>query len=249
MFGVRMDAWTMEQTIQEIDKRLDSEPFTQHVVVNVAKLVKMQSDAGLRDAVSGCDIINIDGAGVVLGGRLLGLTIPERVAGIDLFHELLAASEESGRSVFFLGARSEILELAVENIRTRYPNLAIAGYHHGYFWEREAAVVEQIRNSGADLLFVGISSPLKEKFIDKWRKDLGVRFAMGVGGTFDVVAGKVRRAPTWMQRFGLEWLFRVFQEPRRMFMRYLTTNSVFAWMILKELGRRFVGRVSRRDSN
>jgi N-acetylglucosaminyldiphosphoundecaprenol N-acetyl-beta-D-mannosaminyltransferase len=225
----------MDQTVAEIDRRLRSLPFTQHVVVNVAKIVNMQKDPELRAAVESCDIINIDGAGVVFGGRLLGFSIPERVAGIDLFHQLLDLAQASGRGVFFLGAKADILKQAVEVLRRRYPNLNIAGFHHGYFWDEEAAVVDEIRQSGADLLFVGLSSPMKEKFIDTWRNDLGVKFAMGVGGTFDVVAGKVRRAPQWMQKLGLEWLFRVIQEPRRMFMRYMTTNSQFAWMLIKEL--------------
>ena len=242
LFGVQMHAWTMEQTVNEIDRRLSDEPFTQHVVVNVAKVVNIQKDSKLGDAVLGCDIVNIDGAGIVLGGRLLGYSIPERVAGIDLFHQLLARSEASGRSAYFLGASPDVLKVAVSNIQARYPKLNIAGYHHGYFWDDEVSVVNHVRSSGADMLFVGISSPLKEQFIDNWSEQLGVKFAMGVGGTFDVVAGKVRRAPEWMQKLGLEWLYRVIQEPRRMFMRYLTTNSVFAWMLLTELARRALGR-------
>jgi N-acetylglucosaminyldiphosphoundecaprenol N-acetyl-beta-D-mannosaminyltransferase len=245
LFGVPVHAWTMEQTLQEIDSRLRSVPFTQHVVVNVAKIVKMQSDESLREAVSGCDVVNIDGAGIVFGGRLLGYAIPERVAGIDLFHELLGTSQTAGRSVFLLGAKQDILEEAVHRIREDFPQLNIAGYHHGYFWDDERAVVDEIRRSGAELLFVGISSPMKEKFINTWRDELGVRFAMGVGGTFDVVAGKVRRAPRWMQELGFEWLYRVIQEPRRMFMRYLTTNSKFAWMLLKELAAKSFDREGR----
>ena len=242
LFGVDMHAWNMEQTVGEIEERLGSETLTQHVVVNVAKIVSMQTDSELRDAVAGCDIVSIDGAGIVFGGRLLGYSIPERVAGIDLFHELLAHAEDSGRSAYFLGARPDVLEAAVRNIQSRHPGLRIAGYHHGYFWDDEAVVVDIIRKSDADLLFVGISSPMKERFIARWSEQLGVKFAMGVGGTFDVEAGKVRRAPEWMQKLGLEWLYRVIQEPRRMFMRYLTTNSAFAWMLLKELARRVIGR-------
>lgn len=232
----------MDETVREIDRRLSCERFTQHVVVNVAKIVHMRSDPELSAAVAGCDIINIDGAGIVFGGRMLGYTIPERVAGIDLFHRLLAYSESVGKSVYFLGARPDVLEVAVANIRAKYPQLNIAGFHHGYFWDDEAAIVDSIRGSEADLMFVGISSPLKEQFINRWNDKLGVKFAMGVGGTFDVVAGKIRRAPHWMQTLGLEWLYRVIQEPRRMFMRYLTTNSVFAWMLITELARRAVGR-------
>jgi N-acetylglucosaminyldiphosphoundecaprenol N-acetyl-beta-D-mannosaminyltransferase len=232
-----MDALTMEATVREIDRRISAGRFTQHVVVNVAKVVQMQDDPDLAEAVKACDIINIDGAGIVFGGRFLGISIPQRVAGIDLFHELLAYGESSGRSVYLLGATQEVIERAVTNLRALYPRLTIAGFHHGYFWKEEAAMVTKIRESGAEMLFVGIGSPLKERFIDRWRSDLGVRFAMGVGGTFDVVSGKVRRAPLWMQRAGLEWFFRVLQEPRRMWRRYLVTNTRFFQMLLREKWR------------
>ena len=234
LFGVPMDALTMSQTIDRIEQRIQDGQFTQHVVVNVAKLVQMQDDPDLADAVRACDIINIDGAGIVFGGRLLGLAIPERVAGIDLFERLLEHAAISGRSVYLLGAEPEVIERAVANIRGKHPSLKIAGYHHGYFWDDEEAIVQDIRSSGAHLLFVGIGSPLKERFINRWRDQFGVLFAMGVGGTFDVVAGKVKRAPLWMQRIGCEWLFRVLQEPRRMWRRYFFTNKRFVGMLLRE---------------
>ena len=232
--GVPMHAWTMDETIQEISSRMDAGIFTQHVVVNVAKIVNMGKDPALRKAVVGCDIINIDGMGVVWGARLQGHPVPERVAGIDLFFRLLKLSIERGESVFLLGARSEVVEQAVRNLQARYPALRIAGWHHGYFWEDEQAVVEAIHESGASMLFVAITSPKKEQFIHRWRNQLGVKFAMGVGGTFDIVAGRTRRAPKWMQRCGLEWLYRVWQEPKRMWKRYLVTNSLFVYLLVKE---------------
>ena len=232
--GCRMHPWTMEQSVSEIGRRLNRCDFTQHVVVNVAKLVNMHSDRELREAVLACDIINIDGMGVVLGGRFLGRKIPERVAGIDLFHELLKYAQGTNHSVFFLGAKAQVVEEAVANLRNQYPGLPIAGFHHGYFWDDEAAVVDKISQSGATMLFVAITSPKKEQFINRWRERLGVKFAMGVGGTFDIVAGLTKRAPKWMQNAGLEWLYRVLQEPGRMWKRYLVTNSTFALMLIKE---------------
>ena len=229
-----MDVASMDETINWIDQRIESRLFTQHVVVNVAKLVNMRRDSLLRRSVINCDLINIDGMGVVWGARLLGINIPERVSGIDLFHELLALAERKDYPVFFLGAHQEVVEKAVSVLQQQYPSLQIAGFHHGYFWENEETVVDTVRSSGARLLFVAISSPKKEKFIDRWQDQLGVDFVMGVGGTFDVVAGKVKRAPLWMQRNGLEWLYRVIQEPGRMWKRYLVTNSKFALLLLKE---------------
>jgi N-acetylglucosaminyldiphosphoundecaprenol N-acetyl-beta-D-mannosaminyltransferase len=228
-----MDVASMAETVEAIREAVVARRFTQHVVVNVAKLVNMRRDAQLNESVRSCDIINIDGMGVVLGARFLGHDVPERVAGVDLFHELLAMSAREGLSVYLLGAKDEVVAATASKVQALYPGLKVAGYHHGYFWNDEAAMVEKIRASGAQLLFVAITSPKKENFINRWRDQLGVTFVMGVGGTFDVVAGKVKRAPLWMQKSGLEWFYRVVQEPGRMWKRYLVTNSLFAMMLLK----------------
>ncbi|WP_325892092.1 WecB/TagA/CpsF family glycosyltransferase [Grimontia sp. NTOU-MAR1] len=232
--GSPMDVATMEETVIHIEKNLSEGNFLQHVVVNVAKIVNMRKDPSLADSVKACDVINIDGMGVVFGARFLGHDVTERVAGVDLFHELLKMSAEKDFPVFLLGAKSETVKKTTETVQHLYPKLTIAGYNDGYFWDDEETVVRKIRESGAKLLFVAITSPKKENFINKWRDQLGVDFVMGVGGTFDVVAGKVNRAPIWMQKNGLEWLYRVIQEPRRMWKRYLVTNATFAWLLLKE---------------
>jgi N-acetylglucosaminyldiphosphoundecaprenol N-acetyl-beta-D-mannosaminyltransferase len=232
--GSPMDSTTMRDAVSFIESKLVAGEFLQHVVVNVAKLVHMQSDAVLAESVKACDVINIDGMGVVIGARLCGHVVPERIAGVDLFDNLLEMSARRGFPVFLLGAEEEVVAKAAKKVKEINPTLKIAGYHHGYFWEDEETVVNAIRASGAKLLFVAITSPKKENFINKWQDKLGVDFVMGVGGTFDVVAGKVKRAPLWMQKYGLEWLYRVIQEPRRMWKRYLVTNSKFAWLLLKE---------------
>ena len=232
--GLPMDSATMADTVRLITARIKRRQFTQHVVVNVAKLVNMRNDSELKRSVTECDIINIDGAGVVLGARFLGHDVNQRVAGIDLFHELLAMSANEQLPVFLLGAKKDIVAKAAKIVQEKYPTLPLAGYHDGYFWDNEQAVVDKIKASGARLLFVAITSPKKENFINKWKDELGVDFVMGVGGTFDVVAGKVKRAPLWMQRYGLEWFYRIIQEPRRMWKRYLITNTTFAYLLLRE---------------
>lgn len=229
-----MDSATIAESVEYIFDRIKKGVFTQHVVVNVAKIVNMYSDKSLKQSVQSCDIVNIDGMGVVWGARFLGHDVPERVAGIDLFERLIGRAEIDGYSVYLLGAKEDVLEKALERIIEQFPNLHIAGYHHGYFWDNEAEVVDKIKRSGAQLLFVAITSPKKENFIQRWKEQLGVTFVMGVGGTFDVVAGKVNRAPLWMQKYGLEWLYRIIQEPKRMWKRYLVTNSKFAYLLLKE---------------
>ncbi|WP_133645651.1 WecB/TagA/CpsF family glycosyltransferase [Paraburkholderia flava] len=233
MFGCPMDVASMQETVDLIEARIAARQFTQHVVVNVAKLVQMQNDIELAGSVRACDIVNIDGMGVVLGARLMGIPVAERVAGIDLFDRLLDMAEARRFPIFMLGATEDVVSRAASVIAARYPALQIAGHHHGYFWEHEESVVDAVRRSGARLLFVAITSPKKENFINRWKDSLGVDFVMGVGGTFDVVAGKVRRAPRWMQRSGLEWAYRVMQEPRRMWRRYFVTNNKFALMLLQ----------------
>ncbi len=224
----------MAETVSVIRENILARMFTQHVVVNVAKIVNMRNDSELRESVLNSDIINIDGMGVVYAIHYLSGDRPERVAGIDLFLELLKMAEEERLSVYFLGAKSSTLETAVENLSVLYPSLIVAGYHHGYFWSKEEQVVHEIKKSGARLIFVAITSPKKERFINRWREELGVDFAMGVGGTFDVVAGKVKRAPLWMQINGLEWFYRVCQEPRRLFSRYFYTNFIFLILVLRQ---------------
>ena len=232
--GIQIHSISMDHTIREIEQSILNNAFCQHVVVNVAKVVNMRSNDCLRKSVQSCDMVNIDGMGVVWGARFCGHTVPERVAGVDLFHNLITMSANRDFPVFLLGATEEVLVKTVDTLKTKNPNLKIAGYHHGYFWDEEEAIVEKIQQSGAKLLFVAITSPKKENFINKWQDSLGVNFVMGVGGTFDVVAGKVKRAPVWMQNYGLEWLYRVIQEPGRMWKRYLITNSKFAYLLIKE---------------
>ncbi len=228
-----MDICTMQQTVNYIKTAVVNRKFTQHVVVNVAKLVNMRKDQQLADSVTQCDMINIDGMGVVWGARFLGYKVPERVAGVDLFFHLNAMAEEMQFPVFYLGAREEVVKKTAYIMQEKHPRLILAGCHHGYFWKDEKAVVKKIHDSGARLLFVAITSPKKENFINQWKDELGVDFVMGVGGTFDVIAGRVKRAPEWMQKCGMEWFYRFMQEPGRMWKRYLVTNSKFLFLVVK----------------
>lgn len=237
LMNTPMDSATMTETVDRITERIRGREFTQHVVVNVAKMVNMRKDSELEKSVKYCDIINIDGMGVVWAARLLGHKVPERVTGIDLFFALNERASHTNLSVFYLGATEEVVTKAVANMQRQYDKLNIAGYHHGYFWDDEEAVVKQIKASGANILFVAVTSPKKERFINKWKQELGVQFVMGVGGTFDIVAGKTKRAPKWVQANGFEWAYRLMQEPKRMWKRYLSTNSKFAWMLIKAILR------------
>ena len=238
IFGVPIHAVTMEQVLT-----ICADVITRHShltigVVNAAKLVNMRRDPVLFDAVTSSDLILADGASVVMAGALLGQRLPERIPGIDLFEKLLEAGNHHGWSVYILGAKPSIIEKAARTIGERYPRLRLVGYRDGYFADDEAEqVVRAIREAKPDMLFIGISSPKKEFFLRQWGRALDVPICHGVGGSFDVMAGLVNRAPIVWQKLGLEWLFRIVQEPRRMWKRYLVTNTVFLTYLVKELIR------------
>ena len=208
------------------------------MVVNVDKLVKASRAPELRRIINDCDLVSADGMPVVWAARLLGKPLKERVAGIDLFEALMERAAERGWRVFLLGAREEVVARVRALYEQKYRGLVIAGHRNGY-WSaaEEINVVEQVGASRADLLFVAISSPKKEQFLGQYQARMQVPFAMGVGGSFDVAAGLVRRAPRWMQRAGLEWFYRFLQEPRRMFRRYFIDDVAFLWLFLKEAAR------------
>jgi N-acetylglucosaminyldiphosphoundecaprenol N-acetyl-beta-D-mannosaminyltransferase len=207
-------------------------------VVNVAKLVKARHDAQLRQSLDEVTFTVADGAPVVWLSRLCGCALPERVAGIDIMNALLARADRQGYGVYFLGAQRDVVERVVEHVRGQYPGVRIAGYRDGYFSrDQEGTVAETIRASRADILLVAVPTPQKENFLRQWRKRIDVPVCHGVGGSFDVVAGITRRAPRWMQKLGLEWLYRVMQEPRRMWKRYLVTNTIFLGLAAREIVR------------
>jgi N-acetylglucosaminyldiphosphoundecaprenol N-acetyl-beta-D-mannosaminyltransferase len=236
LMGCLIDNLSMEETLQKVEGFIQSGRPHQHVVVNVDKLCKAAKDAELRRIINACPLISVDGMPVLWVARLLGKRLKERVTGIDLFQRLVERAAEKGWRVFFLGARREIVHTLAQRYQAQYPALQVAGYRDGYWSaEEEPAVAKAIAGSRADLLFVAISSPHKERFLASYQALMNVPFAMGVGGSFDVVVGKVKRAPRWMQRSGLEWFYRFLQEPRRMFRRYFIDDSYLFWLVLREL--------------
>ena len=166
------------------------------------------------------------------------------MAGPDLFDALLALAARKAYSVYLLGAQPGVAEEAARKVAALHPGLTIAGVHHGYFDPEDVTVVEAVHRAHPDMLFVGMPSPRKEYWVSENLDRLGVSFTLGVGGTFDVVAGVTSRAPMWMQRAGLEWVYRLYQEPRRMWKRYLVGNTRFVALVVRELYERWRDRVS-----
>ncbi len=230
----------MQETLAVIEKTIANNGQLHHVVVNAGKIVALQKDLQLRRSVNESDLINADGQAVVWASRFLGKPLKERVAGIDLMVNLVELSHRKNYKIFFFGAKEEVVKTVVDTYSNQYSSNIIAGYRNGYFKkEEEQTIAKQISDSGANILFVAISSPTKENFLYENKNLLkNVNFIMGVGGSFDVVSGKVKRAPIWMQKAGLEWFYRFLQEPRRMWKRYLVGNFKFILLVLKEKYRR-----------
>lgn len=236
MMGCFIDNLSMEETLCKIESFIASGEPHQHVVVNVDKLVKAQKDPELRSIINECALINADGMPVVWASRWLGKPLKERVAGVDLFEALMLRAAEKGWRVYLLGAREDVVSEVRRIYEQRLPSLQFAGHRNGYWKpDEEAGIAADIAEARTDLLFVAISSPKKEQFLGQYQSRMKVPFAMGVGGTFDVAAGKVKRAPRWMQRSGLEWFYRFLQEPRRMFRRYFIEDMAFFRLLAKEM--------------
>jgi len=230
-----VDRITLAQCVSYFKQVLREGRHCHIVMVNAAKLVKARRDRELKEVIENADLVGADGVPIVWASRLLGQPLPGRVNGTDLMHELFIASARYGWRLYLLGAKPEIIQNVVDNIRRQLPTINIVGYRHGYFEspDEELKVIEQINAAKPDILMLGFSTPMKEKWVRRHKDRLNAPIIHGVGGSFDIVGGLTKRAPLWMQSSGLEWLFRLVQEPGRMWRRYLSTNTVFMWLVLR----------------
>lgn len=223
-----VNAISMDETICEVEKIIAKGIPTQHVVINALKVNLMNEDPKLREIVNACPLINADGASIVWAAKKLGVPLKERVAGIDLFENLVKVAAEKGYKIYLFGAKEDVVTKVKQIFEEKYPKLRIVGYRNGYFTEAdESQIVANMAKSGADMMFVAFSSPQKEYWVNKYLQQLNIPFVMGVGGSFDVVAGVTDRAPKWMQDHGMEWFYRFVQEPKRLWNRYMVGNRKF----------------------
>lgn len=236
MFRIDIDNLTMDETIDVITKSVDNQQPIMQIVVNAGKLVNMQDDKELLESIQNADLVNADGMAVVWASKLLGKPLKERVSGVDLFVKLVERASKRNESIYLLGANEEVVSKVADKFISLYGENIIGGYRNGYFTEEnELSIVNDIVSSKAKYLFVAISSPKKEIFLSKYKEQLSsVGFTMGVGGSFDVVSGKVKRAPLWVQNCGMEWFYRFLQEPKRMWKRSFVTNGKFIFLVIKE---------------
>lgn len=230
--GLPVHPLTLAETVAAAELLIADRGPHQHVVLNAAKVVAAHDDPELARVIRECALVNADGQSVVWASRLLRHPVPERVAGIDFMFALWDSAARNGYRVYLLGAEADVVETVARTARAR--GVDVVGFRDGYWTPAdEDAVVMGVRATKPDLLFLALSSPRKERFLSAHLHELGTALVVGVGGSFDVVAGRTKRAPRWMQRAGLEWVFRLVQEPRRMFRRYLEGNARFIALVAR----------------
>lgn len=226
--GCPVDLYTTVELLAEIEDVIRQRRGPRVIqFVNANKVAQVRDDPAMGDILRRADYVLMDGQPLLPMARLLGIRVPERVDGIGLMRKLLQLAARHHHSVYLLGAREEVLAACVRRIQAEFPGLTIAGFRNGYFTPAETeSVVAQVRAVRPDLLFLGMGTPAKERLADAYRDAFGATIIQGVGGSFDILAGIVKRAPIWVQRLGFEWLYRVLQEPRRMAWRYARTNAI-----------------------
>lgn len=233
--GLPLDALDLSNSLDRCEQ-LILQRGTVHSDLNASIVNLARTDTALRDAIIESDLVNADGQSVVWAARLLRTPVPNRVSGIDLMQEILKIAPDRGYSVYLLGATPKVVTLVHELLE--HQGVRVVGSQHGY-WppEYEPSIVARIAKAAPDILFIGMPSPQKELFAVRHRQELSTGLIFGVGGSFDVLAGVTKRAPQLLQRLGLEWLFRLSQEPRRLFRRYLVGNFQFIAYVLRERRR------------
>lgn len=229
LLGVRVDKVTMKEALLTVDEYIKSGAPHLIVTADASGVVVAQQDNELRQIINGADMVTPDSTGIMSASKLYGNPLPQKVSGIDLAVEIASRAARDGYSLFLLGAAPGVAEAAGESLQKRFPGLKIAGTRDGFFQDDEE-VVQQVASSGAKVLLVAMGIPKQEKWITKHKDKLGVCVAMGVGGTFDVLSGKVNRAPMWMRKHGLEWVHRLVSNPKKI--TKVATLPRFVWMIL-----------------
>ena len=202
--------------------------------VNAAKIIQSKNDKFLNNFIKKSSIVTIDGMSIVFAGKLLSKKKLHRVSGYDLMEKLFTLSLKRKISLFFLGSKKNVIKQAVKNVKKKYPKIHISGFNDGFFWDNEKQLIKRINKLKPKILLIGMTSPTQEMFVQEYGNSLNVKLIILLGGSFDVLSGKLKRAPILLQNMGLEWAFRLAQEPRRLFWRYLTTNSQFIYMVLKQ---------------
>lgn len=232
ILGIRTDKVTLFQAIQIIKNFIQEKKSHRVVTLNSLMLNQASRDQELLGIFQQANLIISDSIGIYWAAKFLGEPLPEIITGIDLLLKLCELAEQKGYRIYLFGAKEKVIKQTVENLRKDFPDIKIVGYHSGYFLsEAENDIVEEISNLHPDILFVGLGSPKQEKWIGQNLERLGTPVAIGVGGSFDIISGKLKRAPRWMRVLGLEWFYRVLQEPWRI--KRIIHLPIFIFRVIK----------------
>ena len=216
ILGVMVDSLTMSQAVERVQQFIDEKKNALVATANAEMLMRTTTDEELKDILNNADLVVPDGAGTVWAANYLGVPMPERVAGYDLAQELMRKAPARGDRIYFFGSAPGVADKAREKALELYPGIKIVGTRNGYFKEDdEADIIAEIKAAHPDILLAALGVPKQEKWLNKYRQELQVPVSMGVGGTLDVMAGVMERAPLWMQKAKLEWLFRGLKQPSR----------------------------------
>ena len=216
ILGVPVASLTMREAVEQAERWMDERHGALIATANAEMIMNATRDEELFEILRAADLVVPDGAGTVWAAHHLGHEMPERVAGYDLTQELLKRAPEKNRRVFFFGSAPGVAEKAKQKAEAMYPGIQIVGVRNGYYSEDEVpAIIRMIRAAQPDLLLAALGVPKQEKWLKKYKEKLGVPVSIGVGGTLDVMAGTAKRAPVWMQKAKLEWLFRGILQPKR----------------------------------
>ncbi|GAA2803261.1 WecB/TagA/CpsF family glycosyltransferase [Crossiella cryophila] len=235
VLGIRVVCLPRKQVLSVVGELLDSPAPRLLAYANAHSLNVAVRNAAYRRVLDDAALVLNDGAGLAIAARLQGKSFPDNLNGTDLTPEILRVAAERDAPVYFLGGEPGIAETAARNLTTRIPGLRVAGTRHGYFTPAEQSeVIEGIKASGARILVVAMGNPRQELWLDRHLADTGARLGVAVGAFLDFAAGKVSRAPEWMRKAGIEWLYRLGLEPRRLFARYVLGNPLFLARVLAE---------------
>ena len=238
--GVKIDNYTFDDVVERITDHAMKGVVPSYVVTpNAQHVLSLQRDADFRSIYEKAFLAVPDGVSLLWSAKFLKTPLNGRVNGTDLFEELSAVAERKGLKVFLLGGRPGAAEAAKKTLQARHPNLQIVGTHcppYGFESQPEelASINSKIKAAAPDILFVGFGAPKQEKWIYQNYQELGVPVSLGIGVSFELVADMVQRAPLWMQKWGLEWLFRLIVEPKRLWKRYVMGNPQFMWLVIKQ---------------
>lgn len=216
IYGVPISKMSMKQTVAYLTNVIEQRQPHQVITANPIMVMAAQDDPAYLSMMQRAELIVPDGTGVVWAAKYVGEPVVERVPGYDLIHELMKVGESKSWKVYLLGASNEVIQEAAEKLRNAYPGIKLVGVRDGYFKdEQDAQVIQDIVDAAPDILLVGRSAANQEPWIGKYKQQIGVPVMMGVGGSFDVLSGKLKRAPVLFQKLRLEWFYRLMQEPWR----------------------------------